>query len=164
MSASNERKEELARQRQEEEKKNRGTMRLYAVVGAICAVAVAAVLVLNSGILQRTLPAVTVNGTDFSAADMQYYYNMEYQTVAKNSEYYALYYGIDMGFDYTADPADQIYDEATGQTWEEYFHEAARQSVTYITAAHDAAVAAGHSLSADALATLSNLEASIDNA
>ena len=154
VSASKEHKKELElerqRQREEQAKAERKSMKLYGVVGAVCAVVAVAVLVINSGILQRSVAAVTVNGTKFTTADMQYYYNMQYQNAVKMSQSYALY-GIDYGFDYTKDPAEQVYNTETGQTWEEFFLDSAKQSVTYLTAVNDAAEAAGHTLSDKAL-------------
>lgn len=167
MSASKERKQELEleRKRQQEEsaKAERKSMLLYTVVGAICAVAVVALLVVNSGILQRSVPALTVNGTEYSAADLQYYYNLEYQNEATTSQTYAMY-GMDYGFDYAADPKDQIYDEESGKTWEEHFQEMAKQSATYMTAVTDAAKEAGHTLSEEAQAARENVLKSVDAA
>lgn len=153
MSASKEHKKELElerqHQREEQAKADHKSMVLYTVVGVICAVAAAAVLVLNSGILQRSVAAVTVNGTKYTAADMQYYYNMQYMNAVNTSQTYAMY-GIDYGFDYNVDPAKQVYDTQTGQTWDELFKESAKQSATYLTAITDAAKKAGHVLSAEA--------------
>lgn len=165
VSASKERKQELElerqRQREEEAKAERKSMILYAVVGVVCAVAAVFLLVVNSGVLQRSAAAITINGTKFTAADMQYYYNMQYQNAATYAQTYAAY-GLDFGFDYTADPADQIYDQTTGQTWEEFLMESAKDSAAYYVAVSDAANKAGHTLSEEALATkqsvLSNLE------
>lgn len=162
MSASKERKKELElereHKRQEEEQANRRSMRLYGVVGAICAVAVVALLIFNSGILQRSVAAVTVNGTSYSAADLQYYYQMEYQTAAT----YAMYGMYD--FDYTADPADQIYDETTGQTWEDFLLDAAKQSVAHLTAVYDAAKAEGYTMSQEGQETMDEVLASVETA
>ena len=165
MSASKEQKkqQELERQRQLEEqaKAERKKMKLYGLVGAVCAVAAAAVLVVNSGILQRNVAAVTVNGTKYTAVDMQYYYNMQYQNAASMSQSYAMY-GIDYGFDYTVDPAKQVYNTETGETWADFFMESAKQSALYLTAVNDAAKKAGHTLSQEALdtrdAVLQNME------
>ena len=155
MSASKEHKKELElerqRQREEQAKAERKSMMTYTVVGVICAIVAVAVLVLNSGILQRSVAAITVNGTKYTAADMQYYYNMQYMNTANTSQTYAMY-GVDYGFDYTVDPAKQIYDEQTGQTWHEAFEEYAKKSVTYLTAINDAAKKAGHVLSEEAIA------------
>ena len=166
MSASNKEHKkqlELERQREREEqaKAERKTMKIYAAVGAVCAVIAAAVLVINSGILQRNVAAVTVNGTKYTAADMQYYYNMQYQNTASLSQSYALY-GLDMGFDYTVDPAKQVYNATTGETWADYFMSAAKQGAAYLTAVNDAAKKAGHVLTEKALesrqAVLDNIE------
>lgn len=162
VSASKERKEELElerkRQREEEAKKDRRSMRLYGLVAAVVAVLAVALMVFNSGLLQRSTAAITVNGTEYSAADLQYYYNMEFQNVAT----YAMYGMYD--FDYTADPADQIYDEATGQTWEEYLVECAKEYATNLTAMADAAKAAGHTLSEEGRQTIDTVLANVDAA
>ena len=156
VSASKERKQELElerqRQREEEARAERKSMALYAVVGVICAIAVVFLLVVNSGILQRSVAAITVNGTKYTAADMEYYYNMQFQNAARYAQTYAAY-GLDFGFDYTVDPAEQIYDETTGQTWEEFLMESAKESATYYAAVCDAANKAGHVLSEEAQAT-----------
>lgn len=165
MSASKEHKKELElerqRQREEQAKAERKTMKIYAAVGAVCAVVAAAVLVINSGILQRNVAAVTINGTKFTAADMQYYYNMQYQNAANMSQSYALY-GIDYGFDYTVDPAKQVYNAETGETWKDFLLDSAKQGAAYLTAVNDAAKQAGHVLSEKALesrqAVLDNIE------
>ena len=155
MSASKEHKKELElerqRQREEQAKAERKSMLVYTMVGVICAVAAVAVLVLNSGILQRSVAAITVNGTKYTAADMQYFYSMQYMNTVTNSQTYAMY-GIDYGFDYTVDPAKQVYDTQTGQTWHEAFMEYAKKSATYLTAITDAAKKAGHVLSEEGAA------------
>lgn len=167
MSASKERKQELElerqRQREEEAKAERRSMALYGVVGVICAIAVAFLLVVNSGILQRSVAAVTVDDTKFTAADMQYYYNMQYQSAVSYSQTYAMY-GLDFGFDYTVDPAEQIYDETTGQTWEEFLMESAKDSAVYYTAVCKAAKQAGHTLSEEAQATKQSVLNSLETA
>ena len=167
MSASKERKQELElerqRQREKEAKAERKSMILYTVVGVICAIAAVFLLVFNSGILQRSVAAVTVNDTKFTAADMQYYYNMQFQNAARYAQTYAAY-GLDFGFDYTADPADQIYDEATGQTWEEFLMESAKDSAAYYVAVCDAANKAGHTLSEEAQATKQDVLESLETA
>lgn len=167
VSASKERKQELElerqRQREKEAKAERKSMILYTVVGVICAIAAVFLLVFNSGILQRSVAAVTVNDTKFTAADMQYYYNMQFQNAARYAQTYAAY-GLDFGFDYTADPADQIYDEATGQTWEEFLMESAKDSAAYYVAVCDAANKAGHTLSEEAQATKQDVLESLETA
>lgn len=71
------------------------------MVGVICVAAIAVTLVLNSGLIQRSMTAVTIQDTKYSAVDLQYYYNVMYQ----NTLQYAMY-GLQTGFDYTKDPKD----------------------------------------------------------
>ena len=153
VSASKKNKQDLElerqRQREEEQRAERRSMRLYAAVAVLCAVLGVAVLVMNTGILQRTVTAVSVNGTNYSAADLEYYYNVEYQNLAYNAQTYALY-GLSYGFDYTKDPSEQVYDQATGQTWEEYLWTVAKEDAAYVTALVEAANAAGYTLGAEA--------------
>ena len=166
MSASKDKKQlELERQhqREEEARAERRSMRLYGVIAAVVAVFAVAMLVLNSGLLQRTAAAVTVNGEKFTAADMQYYYNMAYQNEAATSQTYAMY-GMSYSFDYTVDPAQQVYDETTGETWEDHLLHEAKETLTYTVALHDSAVKAGHTLSENGQATLDGLRASLDTA
>ena len=167
VSASKERKAELElerkRQREEEAKAERRSMLLYGVIGTVVAVLAVAVLLLNSGLLQRNVAAVTVNGTKFTAADMQYYYNMEYMNEVSNSQTYAMY-GLTYDFDYTVDPAKQVYDEATGQTWDEYFVEKAKDSATYLVALRDAAVKAGHTMTENGKNTMDGILSNLDTA
>lgn len=166
MSASKERKQELElerqRQREEEAKADRRSMRLYAVVGVLCAVIGIGLLVMNSGILQRSMTAVSVNGTDYTAADMQYYYGMEYQNLVTTAQTYAMY-GMDYGFDFTVDPEDQIYNEETGESWEDYLVDNAKKSVAYVTALVDAANEAGHTMSQEAQDTLNEVLTNVDS-
>lgn len=139
------------------------SMVLYAVVGVICAIAVVAVLVFNSGILHRSMTALTVNGTEYSAADMQYYYNMVSSQEYTTSQTYAMY-GMEYDFDYTQKPEDQIYDEASGQTWDEYFVQQAKEYVTDVTALYDKAKAEGHQLTADGQAMMQSMHSTLETA
>lgn len=139
------------------------SMALYAVVGVLCAIAVVVVLVFNSGMLHRSMTAVNVNGTEYSAADMQYYYNMVANQEYTTSQTYAMY-GMEYDFDYTVKPEDQIYDEATGQTWDDYFMSQAKEYVTGVTALYNKAKAEGHNLSADGQAMMESMKASLETA
>lgn len=134
MSESKENKQEqksLSREekrRQEEAASRRNTV-VYTVIGVVVAVLVAALLIWDSGYFQRKTPAVTIDGENYAAADVLYYYAGQYQTAYQ----YAMYGMSD--FDASKDPKDQIYDGATQQTWHDYFVEQAIESLkTYVTA------------------------------
>ena len=148
MSASREKKtrqgqtsqgpDERVQECQRKQKADRRSSILYAVVGVICVAAIAVTLVLNSGLIQRSMTAVTIQDTKYSAADLQYYYNVMYQ----NTMQYAMY-GLQTGFDYTKDPKDQVYDQETGDTWYDHLLDGAVDYLTTITALYDKAVAEG---------------------
>ena len=104
--------------RRQEEQKDRRAMAVYTAVGMIVVVAAIALMIVNSGILQRSLTAQTVGGVKYTAADMQYFYNKAYSNYASN---YA--------FDSTSSVKAQVYDEATGQSWYDFLMESATETV-----------------------------------
>lgn len=104
--------------RRQEEQKDRRAMAVYTAVGVIVVVAAIALMVINSGVLQRGLTARTVGGVKYSAADMQYFYNNAYTNYANN---YA--------FDTSTSVRDQVYDEATGQSWYDFLMESATETL-----------------------------------
>ena len=73
---------EREEKRRQEERRERRSMAVYSVVAVVVVIAAAALMVWNAGILQRSLTAVEINGTKYSAADMQYYYNSIYSSYA----------------------------------------------------------------------------------
>ena len=85
----------------------------YTVVGVVCAVAAAALLVWNSNFWVKTATAATVDGTDYKVPDLQYYY-----VQARNNQYsmYQMYsaYGISTGYDPSKGDGEQWYSEADG--------------------------------------------------
>jgi len=103
--------EKQLKAQQEAAQAKRNTI-IYSVIGAVCAVAAAALLIWNSGLFQSREAAVTIGGENYSVTDVQYYYNN-----ALNQYYMYAQYGMDVGFDPTKDPAEQVYDEETGATW-----------------------------------------------
>lgn len=105
------------------------------------------------------MTAVTIQDTKYSAADLQYYYNVMYQ----NTLQYAMY-GLQTGFDYTKDPKDQVYDQETGDTWYDHLLDGAVDYLTTITALYDKAVAEGYAISEDGQAALDETVTTLNNA
>ena len=145
MSASREKKNRadstyVQRQNHKEEDQNRRKHVLYGVVGGVVAVLAIALLVWDSGFFQKRSTAVTIDGEDFGPAVVQYYYQ-----VAVNEAYYGSLSGSNT-FDYNTDPADQIYDEESGQTWRDYLLDQAIENLTQVTALCHAAEAEGYTL------------------
>lgn len=121
MSASREKKsrqgqaeiinEKQLKAQQEAAQAKRNTI-IYTVIGVVCAVAAAALLIWNSGLFQNREAAVTIGGESYSVTEVQYHYNS-----VLNQYYMYSQYGMDVGFDPTKDPAGQVYDEEKGTTW-----------------------------------------------
>ena len=149
---------EREEKRRQEERANRRTAALYTVVGAVVLVAAVVLLVWNSGILQRTLTAVEVDGTKYTAADVEYYYNSVYNQVVNT--YMNQYYTTP--FDTSASTKDQVYDEETGETWYDYFMDTAMDNLTHDTALVNLAREAGHTLSEETQAELDAALTQID--
>lgn len=145
-------------QKQAQEKKSRSMAIFYTVIGVVVAVAVIALLVWNSNFFQNRTAAVTIDGESYTAADVQFYYT----SILQSQAYYAMF-GAST-FDYTTDAKDQVYSEASGTTWHDYFLEQAVSALTQDVALATEAEKAGYTLSADAQASLdanlSSLESS----
>ena len=127
MSASPEKKNptkaERDEKRRQEEQKDRRTTAIYSVVAVAVVVAALALMVWNSGLLQRNLTALDVNGVKYTVADMQYYYSSVYNEQAQ--QYL---------FNSTQSVKKQVYDEATGQSWYDHLMDLAVESLTNSTA------------------------------
>ena len=153
MSASREKKtrqdadESVLSQREEkkrqEERQNRRSAILYTVVGIICVVFAAFLLIWNSGLLQRNLAAVTVNGVKYTAADVQYYFNTSRNSTI--TSYYLMTYTYP--FDTSISLKDQVYDQESGQTWYDYLMEQTMDAISVSTALAAEAKAAGYTMS-----------------
>lgn len=116
---------------------------LYTVLGVIFAVAAAALLVYNSGIVQSHSTAVTINGQKFTPADLEFHYQMVYNRTYTTSLYAAMGAAYPNGFDYTQSPKDQIYEELNMTTWHDHFVDEAADSLSQHIALETAAKAEG---------------------
>ena len=128
-------------------------MVIYSVIAVLVVVAAVVMMLFNSGILQRSLTALNVNGAKYTAADVQYYYTSLYNEQAR--QYL---------FNSAASVKKQVYDEATGQSWYDYLMDQAVQQLTRNTALAQQAEAAGHTLSAEAKASLDDTLAQLETA
>ena len=130
------------KRRQEERQARRSTV-LYAVVGVICVVFAAALLIWNSGILQRNLTAVTVDGEKYTAADVQYYFNIN--RISTIELYYTYTYSYP--FDISKSLKDQVYDEETGESWYDHLMEQTMDTIAATVALNARAESEGYTLS-----------------
>ena len=95
--------EKNMKQQREEQAAKRSRI-LYTILGAVFAVAAIALLVYNTGFFQGRATAVTIDGQKFTAADLEFHYQMVY-----NQEYINSLYG-QSNFNYSQSPEEQIYD------------------------------------------------------
>lgn len=90
------------------------TSRLYTAIAVAFVVISAALIVWNTGLIQRGTTAYTVDGQSFTAAEMSYYYHSAYQKFySQYSSYVSLF------FDTSVSLRKQQYTE--DKTWFDYF-------------------------------------------
>ena len=82
-------KAERAAKEAAEQKKNR---LLYGGIAVLFVIVAAVVLLYNSGIFQRRATAVTVDGKDFTAAEVDYYYYSALNSISQSQ--YSSYFGL----------------------------------------------------------------------
>ncbi len=108
---------------------------LYSTVAIAFVVIAAALLVYNSGIIQRNQTAVTLDGQKYTVPQTAYYY----QSICNN-------YASMLGQEYLQSMKSQAYDG--DKTWNDYFKEQAVESMKFVHAAKTAAAAANVTLEA----------------
>lgn len=158
MSASREKKnrQELAAQgyvsprakREAEEKATQKKNRLlYGGVAIVFVIVAAVVLLYNSGIFQRRATALTVDGQDFSAAQVDYFYYSMLNNVTSSN--YASYMGVDtstslkeQNLNSMAKMLLQVSDEGD-ITWDQYLKDTAKKNLTQTYLLSEKAKAAG---------------------
>ena len=138
-------------QEQKEAKKLRLYTGLFGLAIAAMILVVIASRVISSGIIPRSTTALTVGGTEISAAELNHYY-VDSINNFMNSEYgqYAALLGLD-----TTKPLDeQVYSEEENKTWADYFMDDAANSARNMYAVYNAAKAEGKTLSAEGQASI----------
>lgn len=112
---------------------------LYSGIAAAFAVVTIALLVFNSGMIQRNRTAVVIDGEKYTAADVSYYYFNAYQSFMSSG--YGSYF-----IDSTQPLSGQGYFGSTEMTWADYFKDEAVNSMKLVHAAAKAAKAENMSL------------------
>ena len=158
MSASREKKirQDLAAQgvtdpkkiREAEEKaKARKTNILYGVIAGVFVLVAAALLVWNSGVLQRSAAAVTINGEKYTAGQVDYFYAQVKNNILNGG--YASLYGVS-----SSTPLDQQVISDTAKvllqlddegeiTWDQYIRDYSVKQLTTVVAIANEAEANG---------------------
>ena len=172
MSASSKKKlrnEQIAAkltERQVAEQKEAKKLKLYTATFVVVLVVLLVIAVTvgvtqtinNSGMREKNTVAMTIGDHEISNAELNYYYMSTVNNFYSQNGSYAAMFGLDV----TKPLDEQMMDEATGQTWADYFLESAKASAVSVYALKDAAAAAGHTLSEDLQAaadtTIENME------
>ncbi|MCL2079718.1 MAG: hypothetical protein FWH17_07750 [Oscillospiraceae bacterium] len=99
-------------------------------------------LIANSGWLQRTLPVVSIDGVDFSAAEYEYFFNS--QLIEYVNFYSQIGYPTpDLNRPFSSQVVDVFVDEETGEmrdiTWDDIFTETTYTSMRRITGLYNEA-------------------------
>lgn len=137
--------------------KNNDSAKKTAKIALITAIAVAvlylASLFVNSNYFRQNFTAVTIDNVKYSITDFNYYYNNVYM------QYYQAVSGTgDLGSamlpNQNTSLKSQIYDEATGETWAEFFEEMALEQMTSDNRVYLKAQEAGFQLPDDEKAKL----------
>lgn len=131
----------------EEKAAQKKSKMLYGIIAAAFVIVAVVCLVINSGVLERNAKAVSIDGEEFTAAELSYYYNTAVNSVA-NSQYGA-YMGLNTGApldtQVVSDTAKMFLGIVSEEemTWHEYFLDTAKDSMTQIKCLYDAAIEAG---------------------
>ncbi len=143
MSASREKKQrqnagpsdKALKAQQEQAARKRKTV-IYSVIAGVVAVAVAALLIWNSGFFQARSTAATLGDTKLTVAELSYYY---YDA----RSYYAMY-GSYLGFDTSKSDDAQVYNQGTGETYRDFFLQTALDNARQDLALSNEAQKANH--------------------
>ncbi|MGM9536880.1 MAG: hypothetical protein ACI3VN_00965 [Candidatus Onthomonas sp.] len=142
------------RQEVEEQREKARKGRIYAVIAVITAILVAALLIWDSGVIQRNAPAYTVGSQSYSVTDVDYYFFNEYNNIAA----YASYYGLDTSISLKEQEISE------GQTWYDYLLDNALASLSDVSALTTAAKAEGYKLSEEGQANVDSTIESVRSA
>ena len=148
MSATFEKRTDGSNRRQVRVQKELQEKRKFRII-TITVVAVLAVLFIgalfvNSKFIRRNLPAISIGGERFSAAEFDYFYNNAYLEYSQmiQSNYPDLAYLLPTG-----KPFSSQINQMTGEPWSKTFESMAIENITGLARLHKAAMAAGFVLS-----------------
>ena len=135
-----------AREAQQRKAEKRSNL-LYATIAVVFVLVAVVSLVWRSNVLSRLLPAVTINGENYTAAEVTFYYQNVYQSFLSQNSYYASYLGLNVNESLRGQSIDEVAAETmgveAGTTWHEYFLDQALKQMATVQAGLDAAEAEG---------------------
>ena len=119
-----------------QQKEQKRSDRMYAAIAIAFAVIAIVALTWKSGIIQKNATAVTINGENYSASEVQYYYMSEYQSFVSQYYNYISYMGLDLSKSLKSQECSMVKD---GGTWYDYFLQQAMTKMSSVHALCDAA-------------------------
>lgn len=127
-------------------KQEKSKAKLYWTIGIVLGIIVAALLIWNSGIFQKTAVAATVGDQKFTVPELSYYYNAQISSKRQEVQMYEQF-GIQNDYNTDLEPEEQYYNEAEGVTYAEYFLNQALSALQEDTLLCTEARKAGYTLS-----------------
>ncbi len=118
----------------EERRSQRKSSILYIAVAVVFVIVAVILGISKSGILQKNATALTVDGKNFTPAELDYYYYSAYSEI-RNSNY-ASYFGLDTNVSLDKQPISDMaktllqIDSAEDITWDAYFKDVAKDNLT----------------------------------
>ena len=159
----------LLSEKQKQEQAEAKKLKIYTIsfVCAMLAIVVIALAVLgiravnNSGIIQKNTIAATVGEHKLNSVELGYYYNdaiMDYYNQwYETYESYTDSYLQAIGWDVTKPLNDQVYDEESGKTWDQFFIESAIENAKSDYALYDLAKSENFQLPSEDQVVLDNM-------
>ena len=131
-----------------ERKEERRTNILYGTIGVVFLLVAIAAVVWKSNIIPKSATAVTINGETYNAAEVNFYFENNYQNFLNQNYNYLSMIGLDTGSSLksqtvSATGAMFVTDATEGETWYDYFLNGALDQMAGIQALNDAAAADG---------------------
>lgn len=143
----------------EQAQKNRKFKRNSIIAAVIVVIVIAGALVINSNLFYTKSTAVQIGNTKYSAAEVNCYYEMAYNSVY--NQYYQTYGEY---VSYFLDPqkplSEQQYSEE--QTWADYIYDVALDNMRQTTVLYDEAMKNGYQLTAEDQATVDQAISSME--
>jgi hypothetical protein len=127
--------------------------KMYGVIAIIVAVLIAALLFWDAGFIQKRATALTIGDRNYTVADVDYYYNVQYNSVSA----YATYYGLDTSVSLKEQEA---YD---GTTWYDYLLDSAVSSLKNVSLLAQEGEKEGYTISDDAQLNIDNALEDVKN-
>ncbi len=159
-------------EKQQAEQKKQKTVKAYTLTFVIAMILVVALVLASvltipvQVLMAKGTNALTVGTHDINAIEFNYFYgdviSNFYGQYSDYGTYQDLYVQLYTGLNPAKSLDEQVYNSETGDTWADYFIDAAISNATWTYAMVDKANAEGYTLSEDELKSMENVEAFLE--